>query len=257
MTIQIRHNVFIRTNTIQSGRPSVWCIHGFADSGLAYKAVFDSPLCEVVNIYVVDLPGFGVSPLQPDFPSIKEQATLLSKIITEETTAQDRVNIVAHSLGGLIGTWICQSLKEKIHYYFNIEGNLTESDSYFSSKPLQFNSAKEFVTTFKNEIFEKAKTEERYQNYYSSLCFATPEGMWNWSLTSQEHIKANRCGTEFNALTCNTLYIWGDRDTPRETQKFLKENEIPNKLYQGMGHWHMIENASQLYTDILEKIKTV
>ncbi|UJH68892.1 alpha/beta fold hydrolase [Allomuricauda sp. SCSIO 65647] len=257
MTIQIRHQLFIRTNSVKHGRQSIWFLHGFADSGLAYKEVFESSLNEEFNIYVVDLPGFGVSPINSDFISIKEQAVLMSNLIREETANQDKANLVAHSLGGLIGTWVCQNLKEKINWYFNIEGNLTEADSYFSSKPLQFKSAKEFVASFKAEVFEIAKSEERYKRYYSSLRLADPEGMRNWSLTSQEHIKENKCGIEFKQLTCKKVYIWGNADTPKETQKFIVENNIPNQLYEGIGHWHMVENSKQLYRDIHEKIKKV
>ncbi len=255
MTIQIRHKVFIRTNQIKSGRQSIWFLHGFADSGLAYKEVFESPLNEDFNIYVIDLPGFGVSPINPDFLSIKQQATLVSNIIEEEIANQGKVNLVAHSLGALIGTWVCQNLKEKINYYFNIEGNLTEADSYFSGKPLKFNSTEEFVTKFDEEVFELAKFEERYKRYYCSLRLAEPEGMKNWSFTSQEYIKEGSCGIEFKELNCKKVYIWGDVDTPKETQSFIEENKIPNQLYAGIGHWHMVENAKQLYTDINKKIK--
>ncbi len=255
MNIQTRHNLLIRTNQIQNNRQSIWLLHGFADSGLAYKEVFESSLNEVFNIYVVDLSGFGGSPIHPDYISIKEQASLLSDIIRAETLNQDKVNLVAHSLGALIGTWVCQNLKEKINYYFNVEGNLTEADSYFSSKPLKFKSAKAFAKSFQVEIFEKAKSEERYKRYYSSLRFADPEGMRNWSLTSQEYIKGNQCGMEFKALTCKKVYIWGDVDTPKETQKFIQENEIPNQLYKGIGHWHMVENSKQFYEDIHDRIK--
>ncbi|HAA13891.1 MAG TPA: hypothetical protein DCE41_20250 [Cytophagales bacterium] len=37
-----------------------------------------------------------------------------------------------------------------------------------------------------------------------------------------------------------------------ETQNFLLEHEIPNRLYPGVGHWHMVENAPPLYGDFLE-----
>ena len=254
MDIRVLQKLFIRTNQIQKQRPSIWLLHGFADSGLAYKEIFESPLTEAFNIYVLDLPGFGVSPVNPDFISIKEQANLISDVIEKEILNQAKVNIVAHSLGALIGTWVCQNLGGKINYYFNIEGNLTEADSYFSNKPLKFNSAKEFVSSFQAEIFEIAKLEDRYKRYYSSLSFAEPEGMRNWSLTSQEHIMGNKCGIEFKELSCQKVYIWGDKDTPMETQKFIEENEIPNQLYKGIGHWHMIENSKQLYKDINEKL---
>ncbi|RDY61546.1 alpha/beta fold hydrolase [Flagellimonas nanhaiensis] len=256
MNIQIQSKLFIRTNQIKQERQSIWFLHGFADSGLAYKEVFDSPLNEDFNIYVIDLPGFGVSPINSDYVSIKEQANLISNIVEKETSNQNKVNLVAHSLGALIGTWTCQNLREKVNYYFNIEGNLTEADSYFSSKPTKFESEAEFVESFNKEIFERAKSEERYKRYYCSLRLAEPDGMWNWGLTSQEHTIGNKCGIEFKELACKKVYIWGDVDTPKETQKFIKENEIPNRLYKGIGHWHMVENHTQLYNDINEKLKS-
>ena len=255
MDIKIQQNVFMRTNQIRNDRQSVWFLHGFADSGLAYKEVFSSPLSKEFNIYVLDMPGFGVSPVHPDFVSIKEQANLITDIVKKETTNQNKVNLVAHSLGGIIGTWLCQNLEEKVNYYFNLEGNLTEADSYFSSKPLQFKSTEEFTVSFKKEIFETAKSQDRYKRYYSSVSFAEPEGMRNWSLTSQEHIKDNRCGIEFKELSCKKVYIWGDVDTPIETQRFIQENEVPNQLYRGIGHWHMIENSEQLYSDMYKRLK--
>ncbi len=250
MQIQIRHQLFIRTNQINRERQSIWFLHGFADSGLVYREVFESSLAGEFNLYVVDLPGFGVSPINQAHLSIREQADLLSHVIEEETHDQGQVNIVSHSLGSLIGTWVCQNLKERINFYFNIEGNLTEADSYFSSKPLQFRTATAFVESFHSEMFEMAKSEERYKRYYSSLRFADPEGMRNWGLSSQEHIKGNKCGSEFKALPCQKLYVWGDVDTPLETQQFIQQHSIPNRLYKGIGHWHMVENSGQFYEDI-------
>lgn len=256
MQIRVQHQVFMRTNHIRRDRQSIWFLHGFADSGLAYKEVFESPLNEAFNLYVIDFPGFGVSPIHPDYLSIKAQADLLTKIIREESQSQQKVNLVAHSLGAVIGSWVCRSLKDSINYYFNIEGNLTEADSYFSSKPLAFNSAKEFTASFKEEIFTLAQSEERYKRYYSSLRFAESEGMRNWSLSSQEHIKNNRSGIDFMELSCKKKYIWGDVDTPKETQAFIRKNEIPNQLYKGIGHWHMLENSTKLYKDMHEKISS-
>lgn len=254
MKITVRRNIFIRHNEITPSQQSIWLLHGFGDSGLAYQEVFNSSINENLNVYVVDLPGFGVSPLHPEYLSIKSQAQLLTEIIAEETLQQQPVNIVAHSLGALIGTWICQELGEKINCYFNIEGNLTEADSYFSSKPLGFHTAEEFADSFYQEIFDHAQSDERYKRYYSSVRFAKPEGMRNWSKSSQEYVKENRCGLEFAQLSCNKVYIWGDKDTPQETQNFITEQNIPDQLYKGVGHWHMVENAEELYRAILKKI---
>ncbi|MEM9647910.1 MAG: alpha/beta fold hydrolase [Bacteroidota bacterium] len=250
MKIKVLHGFFIRHNQIDFSRQSIWCIHGFADSGLAYREVFESPLCDDFNIYVVDMPGFGSSPLQRKYPSIDQHAEILSKVIEEETGSQQKVNVISHSLGSLAGTWICRSLRNRINYFFSVEGNLTEADGYFSSKPLKFKSIQDFMESFGQEIFERAMLEDRYKRYYGSFMLASPKGMLNWSETSQEYTKENRCGFEFRDLTCNKIYIWGDRDTPSETQAFIKKHKLPNKKYKGIGHWHMVENATEFYADI-------
>ncbi len=257
MEIKVLDGLLIRHNKIDKNKQSIWFVHAFGDSSLAYKEVFNSSLASNFNLYAVDLPGFGMSPLNFKNWSIKEHSNLLSKIILKENKKGSKVNIVAHSLGGLIGTWVCQQLNNQINYYFNIEGNLTEADSYFSSKPLQYKTASDFATSFEKEIFEHAKEKETYKRYYSSLRFAEPQGMRNWGFSSQEHIKNNKCGLEFKKLTCKKIYIWGDIDTPKETQKFIKEHDIPNRFYAGVGHWHMIENPESLYNEINEIIKTV
>lgn len=255
LKIKVLEGLFIRYSKINKAKQSIWFLHGFADSGLAYKEVFNSNLVSQFNLYVVDFPGFGVSPVNPDYLSIENQADLLSDIIQKEVESNQKVNIVAHSIGALIGTWTCQNLNTKINYYINIEGNLTEADSYFSSKPLKYDTAEKFIDSFEKEVFENAIKEERYKRYYSSLRFAQPQGMFNWGITSQKHIKGNLCGFEFKNLNCNKIYIWGDLDTPKETQKFIQEQEIPNRLYKKVGHWHMIENSKNFYTDIGELIE--
>lgn len=74
-------------------------------------------------------------------------------------------------------------------------------------------------------------------------------------MTSQEHFLDNKYGKEFMELTCKKkIYILGDTDTPKETQKFILENDIPNQLYQGVGHLHMVENSKQFYEDIHQKL---
>jgi len=254
MKIVVKKNIFIRTNTIKKERQSIWFLHGFGDSGLAYLDIFKTPLNYHYNIYIVDLPGFGASPINLEKSSMKDHAGILAEIMTDESSSLEKVNIVAHSISSLIGTWICNSLKEKINYYFNVEGNLTEADSYFSNKPLQFSSAIAFKDSFQDEVFNMAIKEDIYKKYFCSLNFADPNGMMNWSKSSAEYIHNNRCGFEFEQLTCNKLYIWGDVDTPKQTVDFIETNNIPNKLYPGVGHWHMHENSIVFYSDIYQML---
>ncbi|OJJ22795.1 hypothetical protein BKI52_00135 [marine bacterium AO1-C] len=247
--------LFFTTSLANSLSSNILFIHGFGDSGKAYNEVFDSKLADLYNLYVVDMPGFGSSPHNLSVNTMKKQANLLTAAI--QSFSQQPIVIVAHSIGALIGTWMCQLLGEQIKYYFNVEGNLTEADSYFSSKPLQYDTPNAFFEDFSQEVFAKAITEERYRRYYASLKWATPQAMVDWATSSQAFVKDNLCGKEFIQLDCAKVYIWGAQDTPMETQDFIKQYQIPNKHFTGVGHWHMHENAEMFYKYIQERLENL
>lgn len=251
MHIKISHQVFIRHNDLLPKRDSIWFFHGFGDSGLAYREVFQSVLAPEYNLYVVDCPGFGASPPQKAFSTLPAQAQLMEDIIREELGSSSRIILVAHSIGALIATQLAQELGDRVLLYCNIEGNLTEADSYFSSKPQQYEQPQDFARDFEEEVFQKAQTEERYRRYYASLRLADPGTMRAWSFSSLPFVQKNACGYAFKALSCPKLYIWGDVDTPQMTQTFLKEQHIAHRQYPGIGHWHMLENADSFYPDLL------
>lgn len=242
ITTQVSKNILITTSKALEAKAQVWFIHGFGDSGKTYSEVFESDLAHNYDLYVVDMPGFGSSPRNSSVTSIKDQASLLKEIIQE--TSDLPVVIVAHSIGGLVGTWLCQLLGSKVKYYFNIEGNLTEADSYFSSKPLGYETPEAFATDFTHEIFNQAITEERFKRYYASVVWANPQAMHDWATSSQHFVKDNLCGQEFQQLMCPKVYIWGDKDTPQETQQFIHQNQLPHEYFEGVGHWHMHENPA-------------
>ena len=205
MTIEIHQNIFIRVHRVRNPRLSVWFIHGFGDSGLAYREAFESSLTEKHNLFVVDMPGFGASPLNHSCVSIREQARLLGQIIRAEC-GNAPIAIVAHSMGGLIGTWLCQQFGDQVACYVNLEGNLTEADSYFSGKSQQYEIPEMFFTDFKQEVFEIADTSESYRRYYSSLSFSQPQALANWGSSSLLHVKNNACGKEFKGCSCAMMY---------------------------------------------------
>jgi len=245
LALQVFKDLLFTKALTNQALADIWFIHGFGDSGKAYSEVFKSKLANLYNLWVVDMPGFGASPYNPSVNTMKQQAELLAEAI--QTTASRPVVIVAHSIGALIGTWVCQLLGNQVQYYFNVEGNLTEADSYFSSKPLQYNTPEAFFESFSQEVFTKAINEERYRRYYASLKWVVPQAMLDWASSSQPFVRGNLCGEEFKALSCPKVYIWGEQDTPAETQEFIKQHQIPQRHFAGVGHWHMHENAEDFY----------
>lgn len=246
MNIEIHQNIFFRTHRVAMPALSLWFIHGFGDSGLAWAEAFATGLAQKYNLFVPDMPGFGVSPFAPNCTTIEAQAHKLVQII-EKVSSATPIAIVAHSIGGLIATRLCRQLGSRVAGYVSVEGNLTEADSYFSGKVLQYQNPRVFHQAFKQEIFAKADASDAYRRYYNSLSFAQPEALVGWGTSSVPHVKNNACGKDFKALTCPKVYLWGSQDTPPETQAFIHQQNIPNKQFEDAGHWHMIENPERFY----------
>src|SRR5262245_41489368 len=67
----------VRQDRRSTGPPTgqtLLCIHAFADSGLTFVPLFDTPLVEHFRLVAVDLAGFGASPRQDDVLTIAQHA---------------------------------------------------------------------------------------------------------------------------------------------------------------------------------------
>ena len=245
MNVEIHKNIFLRTHRVDDHTDDIWFIHAFGESGLSFKEAFDSSLTGQFNVFVPDLPGFGVTPCQ-GAPKTIQQLTRIMIGLIEDLSPSNKIYLAAHSIAGLIGTWICQHFQDKIGGYASIEGNLTEPDSYYSSLPIDYDK-EEFFKKFTSSVYEKARSRVDFRRYLGSIYFADVDAMMAWGQSVKDFVQGDRPGMEFLALDCPKLYIWGDKDTPLATQKFIREHGVPNVYLEGIGHWPMIEVPGRLY----------
>jgi len=152
--------------------------------GLSFREAFSSPLAEAHNLFVPDLPGFGVSPYQPGRSSLRDSARLLGDLIRKLSPNRPIV-LLGHSLGGIIGTWLAAKL-ERVIAYLSIEGNLTRSDTFFSGLAAKAAVPQEFHSYFAGEIYKKMAANLPLQRYYASLRLADPRALLEWGKSGVE-----------------------------------------------------------------------
>jgi pimeloyl-ACP methyl ester carboxylesterase len=198
---------------------------------------------------VPDLPGFGVSPVQPDRMFLKGAAEVVQSMISV-LSRNKAVLLVGHSLGSVIATRVARNLGKRAKGVFSIEGNLTRSDGYFSAKAAGFQQADAFHRYFLDLIYKRAANNEAYQRYLASIRFASPEAMMAWGLSSAHLGESGAHGFDFVSLNCQKIYYWSMENTPKETRSFIVKHNIPNKQYTGAGHWPMIETPDECYSEI-------
>ncbi len=252
MQIEVIDEIFFRLSRTESAEADVWLLHAFGESGLSYREVFDSELVAQHNVFVPDLPGFGVTP-NADHPlGMEEHAAQLSGLI-EKLSTTGHVHLVAHSVSGILATLLAQSLPHLVRSLVSVEGNLTTADSIYSSLPGK-HSKEEFYRIYLDNISRHAQQRADFGRYLASVRFASVDALYAWGKSSDKFIHADRPGQAFLALDCAKTYIWGDVDTPPETQAFIHNNKVPNVFMQNCGHWPMLQDPELFYRTVSEFI---
>ena len=246
MEIKIIDKTFFRIHKNEEAIGDIWFIHPFGESGLCYIEAFKSKLIEAYNLFIPDLPGFGASPNYGNPLTVDGLYEKLKQLI-EDNSETNNLFIIAHSVSGILGTRLSKYFNEKVKLYISIEGNLTTTDSYYSSLPINHNK-EEFYDIFIKSVFENAQNRDDFRRYLASIQFASIDSLYKWGKSTKDYIQDDLPGKEFMELVCPKIYIWGDKDTPKETQEFIANNAIPNVFLKNIGHWPMIEIHEQFYS---------
>lgn len=251
MKISIYKNIFLRTSLSKNPKGAVWFIHGFGESGLSFIESLDSPLSKDFDIYIPDLPGFGVTPL-PNKNFDQQKITDLVFDVILEMSRNQPLYLVGHSQGGLIATWLCQKLGDRVKAYVNVEGNLTKSDVTFSGEASKKDSALECKSHILNFIREHAKNEESYWRYYASLRFASPDSLLTWAKAGIDFTGMTKSGEEYVALQNPKLYVWGAKSCPQQTRDFLNTQGLHQHCFKNSDHCPMIDESEIFYKLVQE-----
>jgi pimeloyl-ACP methyl ester carboxylesterase len=232
----------------------IWFIHGFGGSGQIFNEAFSSPLTKNHDLYVPDIPGFGVTPPVPGLEGIQGLTSLLGDLI-RDVSGDRPIVVVAHSLGGVIGTWLCERFIDKVAKYINVEGNLTEADAYFCGLANDFDSVSGFQRAYEKKVFAMlGDSEAAINRHYASMCSADPRAMLMLGKSGAAATGEAKSGEEFVALNCDKRYYWSEKSTPRQTKTFIEKKNLPDRRFNDCGHWPMIEKAEEFYRAILNDL---
>lgn len=93
-------------------KPTIVMIHGFTGSHDGFQYI--APLLKDFQIIIPDLPGFGISPLQPDGWTIADIARKTNDFVRSLGLSQPPF-LVAHSMGGLVAASMLKQNPELFH----------------------------------------------------------------------------------------------------------------------------------------------
>ncbi|MGH1351966.1 MAG: alpha/beta fold hydrolase [Methyloligellaceae bacterium] len=238
--IRTLENCLIRHNDMADA-PALIMLAGYADNGTMFLPLFNTALVSRFNLIAIDLPGSGSSPASADVRSVDDHAELLARLIPQITS--EKVGLIGHSIASAI--CVETTRKTNIEGLFSIEGNLTDADAYFTGRAAKYDSADEFWTAQRMTYKAIGIDNPILQRYYAAASFADSETMWHLGRDATAKSKNNGLGKAFLSTECKTHYFWSPNNTPDETQKYIRENNIENTTYSG-SHWPTIDSTEEL-----------
>lgn len=253
------HGMHFRS--IEAGSPQgvVLYIHGLGESGLCLERLMAHPLLRDHSHLAVDLLGYGKSPWSDTPLTISEQADLLADWIS--LFGISKIAVLGHSMGGVIGTLLCERRPEMISSFINVEGNISREDCTFSND-IDAYTLDDFLESgfdaFCDRIYEKGLIDRALRFYHASLLMCDPRAIHGNSrelvrLSGREDLAAR-----LESLPMPSFYIWG---SPSGTQGYslnlLRKANVPIVEISDAGHWPFIDQPDEFAESFLQILRAL
>ncbi|MFH1531221.1 MAG: alpha/beta hydrolase [Pseudomonadota bacterium] len=174
MKTHIEQGMYVREIGPAGGSPVVW-IHGLGESGLCFEGIVAHPRLAGLRHLVPDLPGYGRS--APQAPP-KDFASLADHLVAWLGARREpRVDLVGHSLGGIIVLILAERHPHRVRRLVDVEGNKTAADCVYSRRAMTW-SPDDFVRggfdALRTDIADGADSDPAVLGYTRSLALTDP-----------------------------------------------------------------------------------
>jgi pimeloyl-ACP methyl ester carboxylesterase len=255
MLTSLRSDIFLRAAGPPGATSDVWLVHGFGESGLSFREAFSSPLAAAHNLYAPDLPGAGISPPDPAVRSIGTAADVLVSLVGALSGARPVV-LVGHSVGSLIAIEAARLLGSQAVLLVNVEGNLTDGDTYLSGLTNQYDDPGDFYAALTEAAASLSGDRESLLRYRSSLRLADPQMLWSLGRSGVAATGTDLGARSFLAVPCRKAYYWGGDSLSPKSRDLLKDwpDTIRKQEFPDAGHWPMITRIQRFYATLAEEV---
>lgn len=223
-------------------------IHGLGCSRKSFRPMIELGDLGEYQILNVDLIGFGKADKPEDFDyKMESQAFALGEFI-EKNIEFEKLNIVAHSMGGAVGLLLYDRLKNRLFSFANLEGNLVGSDcDMFSRRVIKFPPDKYASRLFpKHRKLFAGDPAFDFENTTPFAIYRSSESLVKWS----DNGALLRL---FENLDCRKAYFYGEENKGMPVLEKL--GDITKIEIPAAGHCTMTDNPEIQARRIKELIK--
>ncbi len=255
----LEHGMSIRQFQMPSSKRTIIYIHGLGESGFCFeKLISDSRLGGWSHL-VPDIPGYGRSSWAAEPMSLAEQADHLARWI--QTLKTDRVVILGHSMGGVVGQILCEKYSQLIRAFINVEGNISFEDCSFSSRVGTYSLEawlKQGYKKIREAVFRAGLSDQAMQKYYHSLRMCDPEAFRLNGMELVEMSRTEELAERMAKLEMPHIYILGNpRGTGEYSRALLSRAGVTWHAIENAGHWPFIDRPNEFIDEILKFLNSL
>ena len=187
-------------------------IHGLGESALCFERLMADPRLTGWHQLAVDLEGYGkstwASEPRSEPLSLDAHAERLAELIDKRD-----VVVVGHSMGGVIGSRLCEVLGKRSRAFINIEGNISSGDCGYSGQAVKYTLDEWLAHGFDQVLdaiyrHEGESTEVR-RAYGASILMCDPRTFHRNSEDLVEISTAETGARRLAALDAAVLFVHG------------------------------------------------
>jgi pimeloyl-ACP methyl ester carboxylesterase len=243
----------------RSGSEAIVFIHGFGASKRTFLEAFHFGALQSLTMVALDLIGFGDSEKPPDFSYLmRDQAKIIRKVI--DVLGLGRFNLVAHSMGGIIGIELAEMIPVRVRSFVNAEGNITIEDCSMSGRVAGMSAksfAQEGLEQIKHSLAEESEKsrDQILKEYLDDFSMATPESLYKSALSTVQESVSGDLLKRFAQLPMYKCNVYGEKNRGAFlAEEKLRECGVPLFYVSKSGHSMMKENTSEFYNLVLNAI---
>lgn len=245
-------NICCLINKLEMAEVPVLMLHGLGGcsndfaSAVTFKGLSDK------TIIIPELLGFGKSekPFEYSY-DLTEQAELVNGII--ENLGCKKVDLVAHSMGGVIAILFAKNFPHKVNKLIVAEPNLTPNNAKISVKIENYGSEEGFKENFKTFVEKYNKKESpAAMRFYETLKQCTYYSLYRSAVSILKYSKPPFY-EEFLKLDAVRSFIRGEKSYHEIDNKMIKdfcENNIHFYTVPEAGHGMMGDNPEAFYNTL-------
>jgi pimeloyl-ACP methyl ester carboxylesterase len=223
----------------------VWFVHGLGRWSATWQRALDRPAMEQWDIYIPDLPGFGRTPPSGD-DSVASYAALLGELILK-VTGDAPVALVGHSLGGAMATLLADTRPTWLRSVVNVGGNLTAVNTTVGKAVTEASDFDAWFEQFADNLYRHGVDGyPPLRHVHAGLLLCDRATFRALALDAYRLAMDDPPGRRFARLPMPHVYYRGT-DFPPEAVEFLAEHGVPCEVFQGSGHFPMLDAHDEFY----------